>query len=208
MNTIIKMNNFINNSFQFVVAYYGKRTLTIQSNFLACCSSKELSPNEIKHQKIKSKLKAGNPFPDFNLINNENEYKNQKDFDEGYVFYMFWATWCQSCVDNIVAVKEMKRAGLLGNVQFVSVSFDEEEPKWGKFINQFDMADFMDNLFVGNNKEHKLNDFRFKEFQKGIIFKEKNFGYVMPAYCLVENGKVKDRDPILPKSKDDFLKQF
>jgi len=107
-----------------------KYLLMLFALILTCCSSKELTPNEIKHQEIKSKLKVSKPFPNFELINDKNEHKTQKDFTKGYVFYMFWATWCSNCIDNIVAVKEMKRSGRLDNVQFVSISFDKEKSKW------------------------------------------------------------------------------
>jgi len=175
---------------------------------LASCASNELSPNEIKYEQIESRLKVGTSFPNFSLINDKNEYKNQESFNQGYVFYMFWATWCSSCIDNIIAVKEMKRSGLLKNVQFVSVSFDKEESKWKQFINQYDLDDYMENLLVGHDKEHALNDFRYMEMSKGSLFGEKKFNYIIPVYCLVENGIIKDRKPVLPKEKDKFLRQF
>lgn len=178
---------------------------------LNSCSTPQ-SPEEIKYQEAQQMMSVGATFPVYNLMNGTDESITSTQFDEGYVFYMFWGTWCASCIDNIVAVREMKKKGLLKNVEFVSISVDEEADRWRKFLDQYDMKDYMTNVLLGKDREHPLSSFVYKKLS---LPKEENkdqeyrYGYIMPAYCLVKDGIIKENFPkVLPKDKEKFLAQF
>jgi len=135
--------------------------------FLLCisCSTAEITeqatgetkpstPEAKKYLKAQKIIKEGNPFPAFSLPNEQDSIITDQAFVDGYTFYMFWGTWCASCIDNIVAVRDMKKQGLLQNINFVSVSVDKDHDRWKQFIYQYDMADYMDNILLGRDREN------------------------------------------------------
>lgn len=175
---------------------------------LNSCSSPQ-TPEEIKYQEAQKITSVGAPFPEYELVNGSNKTISNTQFDKGHVFYMFWGTWCASCIDNINAVREMKQKGLLKNVQFVSISVDEEADRWTNFLTQFDMDDYMTNVLLGKDREHPLSSFVYRRFSRPTDM-EYSYGYIMPSYCLVQDGIIKERFPIVtePKDKEEFLAQF
>jgi len=101
----------------------------------------------------------------------------------------------------------MKKKGLLSDIQFVSISVDKEPDTWKNFIYQYDMADYMENILLGRDKEHLLSSFLCKE----VIIEatqEKKYAYLTPEYCLVKDGIIMTNSPILPEDRDQFLNQF
>ncbi len=174
---------------------------------LGSCTIEPLSPEDKKLKTAQKIRKNGATFPAYELPNEKDELVSSKSFESGYVFYMFWGIYCASCIDNIVAVRELNRKGLIENVQFVSVSADDEAEKWKKFIYQYDMADYMTNILMESNADHVLGNFKFEKMSRPGL---KDFGYVYinPAYVLVKDGVIIDNNPIQPKKGDQFLAQF
>ncbi len=175
---------------------------------VSACSTTPNTPEAIKYAEAQKITSTGAQFPDYELKTNNDKLISNNQFDQGYVFYMFWGTWCASCIDNIVAVRDMKKQGLLKNVQFISVSVDKERDKWTQFIYQYDMDDYMENVLIGKDREHILSNFLYKEGIWGDT-KQLVYHYITPAYCLVKDGVIVDNHPrILPKDKKRFLAQF
>ena len=175
---------------------------------LSACSPTPKTPEAIKYEESQKTISNGAKFPTYELPNKKGETISNTQFDKGDVFYLFWATWCNSCIDNIVAVREMKKKGLLKNVRFVSISVDKERDRWENFLYQYDMEDYMENVLLGKDREHLLSNFLLKELRSESDLKTVKYGYIAPAYCLVKDGFIQDNRPILPEDKDKFLTQF
>lgn len=182
--------------------------ITLTLLFTSCNNTQ--TPEDLKYNKIQEQIKEGNTFPNFNELDHKNNPVSNKDFNKGHILYMFWGTWCSSCIDNIVAVRDMKKLGLLKNIEFVSVSVDKKEEDWKQFIYQYDMEDYMTNIRIGKNRQHTLSDFMYKVIYSSLSLDEesKSYHYITPAYCLVKDGIIVDNQPILPKEKEDFLNKF
>lgn len=168
------------------------------------------TPESIKYDEIKEQIKEGNRFPAFELKDSENNLVSDKDFNKGYVFYSFWGTWCSSCIDNIVAVRDAHKKDRFKDVKFVSVSVDGKKENWDQFIYQYDMNDYMINVLIGRNRDHVLSDFLYKEL---LSIDENNeaiadYNYITPSYCLVKDGVIVSNHPVLPKQGDAFLEQL
>lgn len=180
-------------------------TILLISLLIISCNSEKTS-EDIKYEEAQRIIANHSSFPNFELPNKAEEVVKSSQFEDGYVFYMIWGSWCSSCVDNIVAVRDMKKKGLLENIQFVSISVDEDKEKWERFLYQYDMEDYMANVLMGRDSENILNNFRYKEMINSK--REKVYNYMTPAYCLVKNGIIIDNSPILPEDRNKFLEQF
>lgn len=180
--------------------------------FIGCSESNPdlLTPEGVKYTTSQKLIEEGNDFPKFNEIDSENREISDRDFNKGNVLYIFWSTRCSSCIDNIVAVRDMKRQGLLNNIQFVSVSIDREKKNWEQFIYQYDMNDYMTNILIGKNQDHILSHFLYKKLYTSLDLNPESvsYNYVTPSYCLVKDGVIASNTPILPKDKQAFLEVF
>lgn len=169
-----------------------------------------ITPEYIKYKTIQELIKEGSPFPRFNEIDSKNKSVSNTDFEKGYVFYSFWGTWCSSCIDNIVAIRDAQNDERFNKVKFVSVSVDEKKDDWAQFLYQYNMDDYMTNILIGKNRENVLSNFLFKELtmlENESVLKTK-YSYVTPAYCLVKDGVILSNKPNLPKDKNHFLSQL
>ncbi len=83
------------------------------------------------------KFTKGTPSPKF--VNYEN-YKGGKtsldDLKGKFVYIDVWATWCQPCVGQIPALKELEEQYRGKNIEFVSISTDRKEDynKWKEMV--------------------------------------------------------------------------
>jgi len=177
---------------------------------MSCSNTEITTPESIKYTKILKLIEEGNRFPRFIETDSKNNEISEGDFNKGNVLYMFWSTRCSSCIDNIVAVRDMKRLGLLNSIQFVSVSIDRKEEDWKQFLYQYDMDEYMTNIHIGKNRDHALSQFMFKKLYHSLVLDEESvsYNYITPSYCLVKNGIIADNEPILPKDKEAFLDKF
>ncbi len=168
------------------------------------------TPESKKYDKIEEQIKEGNTFPAFELEDSENNLVSDKDFNKGYVFYSFWGTWCSSCIDNIVAVRDARKKGEFKDVKFVSVSVDGKKENWDQYIYQYDMNDYMTNVLIGRDREHVLSNFLYKKMQSVNDNNEATleYHYLTPSYCLVKDGVIVSNHPMLPKYGDAFLEQL
>lgn len=176
--------------------------------FLTACSSPQpQTPETIKYDEAQKTIKKGASFPAYELLGETDKPVLSTQFAEGYVFYMFWASSCPSCIDNIVTVRDMRKKGLWTNIEFVSISIEEEQDRWKNFLYQYDMGDYMTNVWLGKDREHPLSSFLYEELRLAGSTKSQ-YGYILPHYCLVKDGVIKNNDPIRPKDKNKFLAQF
>lgn len=167
------------------------------------------TPESIKYEKLKSAIKDGSPFPHFTANDSKQNTISDTDFNQGYVFYAFWSTWCSSCIENIAALRDMNKAGLLNHIKLVSVSVDHKRENWEQYLYQYDMEDYITNILIGKNREHPLSDFMYMQ---ALLMEDdkmvETYHYVTPAYCLVKDGVIVTNAPVLPKDQDGFLAQL
>jgi thiol-disulfide isomerase/thioredoxin len=66
-------------------------------------------------------VSIGDTVPDFELIDEENRAIKLSDMKGSVVFVNFWATWCQSCVDEMPSLENLSRT-LSGDASFRMVT--------------------------------------------------------------------------------------
>ena len=85
-------------------------------------------------------LKERDTAPDFTLPNADGKQVSIKDFRGKVVFLNFWATWCESCREEMPAMerlyKEFKGKGL----EIVAVNIKEKRPDALAFYRKFQLT--------------------------------------------------------------------
>jgi len=98
---------------------------------------------EVKKQYERMKqLNAGNSSPKFEYEDVEGKLVSSESFKGNYVYIDLWATWCQPCVAEIPALKELQKAYAGKNIQFLSISTDKKADleKWRSFVREKELT--------------------------------------------------------------------
>ena len=96
---------------------------------------------DMQHQRAKEQAKAGlalakgKTSPKFeNYINYKGGKSSLASFKGKYVYIDVWATWCKPCLAEIPALKSLEKKYHNKNIEFVSISIDDERTagSWDK----------------------------------------------------------------------------
>jgi thiol-disulfide isomerase/thioredoxin len=83
----------------------------------------------------------------------------------------FWATWCAPCIEEFTHLKAAEKK--YPSVQFISLSIDEDENRWKKFIKEKGIDPKKSFLLV-NYKENLLTEvYSLKTVPRFILFNSK-----------------------------------
>lgn len=87
-------------------------------------------------------LVAGKVAPDFNAYNRSGEPVRLSELKGKKVYVDVWATWCGPCIAEIPSLKKLEADLHEENIEFVSVSIDEEKDKekWKEFIEERELT--------------------------------------------------------------------
>ena len=77
-------------------------------------------------------LNAGNASPSFDYENHAGGKTKLEDLKGKYVYIDVWATWCGPCLREIPSLKEVEEEYHDKNIEFVSISIDDQDDhqKW------------------------------------------------------------------------------
>ncbi|WP_294287924.1 thioredoxin-like domain-containing protein [uncultured Chryseobacterium sp.] len=121
------------------------RTLELQTDSLSRNKLFASEINNIKNADYRNRLYAkleqinisqkGAVFPDLSFLNDQGKTVNLSKFRGKYVVIDLWATWCAPC-QQIRPVFEARnnQYRYYQNLQFISVSVDENQLKWKNYL--------------------------------------------------------------------------
>ena len=82
-----------------------------------------------------SKLKPGQPAPDFTLDDLQGQSISLSDFRGQAVFLDFWASWCGPCIEALPHLEEIKQRTRDQKVVFLNISLDPAD-EWRQAVDE------------------------------------------------------------------------
>ena len=86
-----------------------------------------------------SKIKPGQPAPDFTLDDLQGQSVSLSDFKGQAVFLDFWASWCGPCIGAVPYLEELKRQTRDQKVVFLNISLDSAD-EWHQAVNEHSLT--------------------------------------------------------------------
>jgi thiol-disulfide isomerase/thioredoxin len=85
-------------------------------------------------------LYPGQPAPDATCFDATGKTYRLSDFKGKLLYIDVWATWCGPCKREIPSLKELEEAYHGKDVQFISISTDQDPKAWEQFIQKNTMS--------------------------------------------------------------------
>ncbi|MCY3667311.1 MAG: TlpA disulfide reductase family protein [Gemmatimonadetes bacterium] len=82
-----------------------------------------------------SKIKPGQPAPDFTLDDLQGQSVSLSDFKGQAVFLDFWASWCGPCIEAVPHLEEIKQQTCDQKVVFLNISLDPADD-WHQAVDE------------------------------------------------------------------------
>ena len=171
--------------------------------FLTNSANKNLEPmlnmyeNYFKASiELKEQLAKGNASPAFENYENYNGGQTSlKDLAGKYVYVDVWATWCGPCKAEIPALKALDKAYQGKNIQFVSISIDDDRSHGGSWEKA--KADWK--AMVADEELGGMQLFAPNGWQSQFVLDYKING--IPRFLLIDpNGNIVNPDAPRPSS--------
>ncbi len=138
------------------------------------------------------KLRAGMEAPNFNALSRSGENVKLSDLKGKTVYVDVWATWCGPCIAEIPALKSLEKEMHDENIEFVSVSIDNEKDKqkWKDFVKEKDLKG-VQLMAKGAWESDIVNDY--------------NIGGIPRFLVIDETGKIKNANA--PRPSESRIKE-
>ncbi len=136
----------------------------------------------------KLKGKASPVFQDYENINGGKTSLN--DLKGKYVYIDIWATWCQPCLGEIPALKELEKE-FGDKMHFVSISVDKQDKHdiWKQMVSDKALKGIQ--LFARSNESsHFMEDYKVSSIPRFILLDPKGL-VVMPDASRPSNPNTK-----------------
>jgi cytochrome c biogenesis protein CcmG, thiol:disulfide interchange protein DsbE len=81
--------------------------------------------------------KEGGSAPSFSVATDQGKTVTPLSFGGKVLVLNFWATWCQTCIQEIPSLDAFQKRFAKDGVVVVAVSIDKNEQKYKAFLNRF-----------------------------------------------------------------------
>jgi thiol-disulfide isomerase/thioredoxin len=116
----------------------------------------------------------------------------------------FWASWCQPCIEEIVAAKqEREKIMEKYDVEFIFLSVDKDEEKW--IHRSKDLSEFLSNA-----RQYRILSLKRSQFINFLKIKN-SYGLTVPRYLILDqDNRIVDNNAPKPTSHkfEDVLKSL
>ena len=141
--------------------------LQVQLKEIITYKYKKILSNEIER---KLKFNNGDTALDLELKTYADKVKRLSEFKGKIIYIDLWATWCGPCVNELPYFDKLKEKYLNNqDIIFLSLSIDDEEDKWLKFVLK--SKDFKNQFIIDRSK---LKSYRVASIPRFILI-DRNF---------------------------------
>ncbi len=127
--------------------------------------------NQKKSKTAKTSDFVGKPSPEFvNYENHKGGTTSLSDLKGKYVYIDVWATWCGPCKKEIPSLKKVEKQYHGKNIEFVSISIDDEglHDAWRKMVTDKELGGIQ--LLADNNFKSKfVQDYKIRGIPRFIL---------------------------------------
>ena len=81
-------------------------------------------------------LDAGQPAPEFTVLDIDGKEHSLSDYRGKYVFIDFWATWCGPCIRQVPFLEEIYHDYQDENIAIMSISVDKKKEDWEGYVRE------------------------------------------------------------------------
>mgnify|MGYP000914514368 CR=1 FL=1 len=137
--------------------------------FVWSCEKKEEVEVGGITEKTAEEIAAHKEFaPEFAFNSIEGNRISLSDLKGKYLYVDIWATWCRPCLQQLPAMKELEEKYRDSNIEFVSISVDNDrdKAKWQKMVQEKQMGGIQ--LFAGKGTSFH-QDYEISSIPKFII---------------------------------------
>lgn len=125
--------------------------LAISFLFIQCDKKEEIEIGAVT-EKTPEELAAYVEYaPKFSFSSIDGQQIGLDDLKGKILYIDVWATWCRPCLQQIPAMKELEQKYRDSNIQFISISVDQDrdKAKWEKMVREKQMEGIQ--LFAGKS---------------------------------------------------------
>lgn len=135
---------------------------------LNCNSKEEIEVGEIIERTPEEIAKMKDFAASFTFQSIDGNQVSLADFKGKYVYIDIWATWCRPCLQQLPAMKEMEEKYRGTNIEFVSISVDNDrdKEKWANMVREKEMKGVQ--LFAGRGTTFH-RDYKISTIPKFLI---------------------------------------
>jgi len=181
--------------------------LIIFSNEIHSQQSENLVNNADNELNIKKKkmnsVSVGRIVPNGKLYNLDKTEISIDVFRGKYLIIDFWATWCAPCMKEAPIFKKLAEKYKDSNVEFISISVDDEFDYWKKHITENNWKG--NNYWFGMNESEPFFSLLYSEHKmdnSNLIFVR------LPKYVIISpNGEILNNSDLRP-SKPEFEREL
>ncbi len=124
------------------------------------------------HEKVAN---VGDSAPSFDVLASNKQEISLTRFGGKLLVLNFWATWCQTCVDEIPSLDRLARRFQDRGLVVLGISIDKDEAAYREFLNRFNVG-----FLTARDPDQKINQ------EYGTI-------QIPETYIINANGKVVDK---------------
>lgn len=187
--------------------YYTYSTIYDQLNYVGSknvdeflTTFKNKNPKSIYINKLNylyskwEKISEGKNAPDFLVFDENGKEYSLNNFKGKHLYIDVWATWCGPCKTEIPHFEKLKEKYKGKNIEFVSISVDENKESWEKMINDKKMTGIQ--LFASGWNSSITKDYNINSIPRFILIDPK--GVIINANADRPSGNISDIISKLP----------
>lgn len=151
-----------------------------------------------KRYEMLATLTKGKPSPTFAYQNFKGGTTSLEDLKGKFVYIDVWATWCGPCIKEIPSLKQVEADYHNKNIEFVSISIDEERDheKWKKMIPEKELGGIQ--LLADSAWKSKfITDYGINGIPRFIL--------IDPQGNIISSDAPRPSDPELRKMLDELI---
>lgn len=196
----------MNNNFSLIILIiiFGCSDTQKKDLMTSEANTKKEVKSEVEIMKERMKLvEIGNLTPTGKLIDQDSTIKSTEEFKGKLLIIDFWATWCSPCIEDAPKFKELEKKYENDEVQFITISIDDEFTDWKEFIIKNSWK--TDNYWFGMNETSPFFSFMYSEM---VIDNESTFLIGLPKYVIISPSGIILNNNAAKPSNPDFEKEI